>query len=167
MHSDRSTASKLRPPGDPSTAAAPLVLVRRHHVVVVDDNHHHRRPLVRALRDEGHDVHYAADGPSGELRCRESNLAIDALIASADMKSMSAFDLALRARSICREVHVLLMTRLMGPEEAHRARELGYAVIEEPFSPEQLCRRLTELLGMSKPGGHSAPHDDGASGVQP
>jgi hypothetical protein len=33
-----------------------------------------------------------------------------------------------------------------GPEAARRAHERGYAVIEEPFTPEELCSRLSGLL---------------------
>jgi hypothetical protein len=35
----------------------------------------------------------------------------------------------------------------LASEEAHRALDRGYAVIEEPFTPEQLCHRLTGLFG--------------------
>jgi DNA-binding response OmpR family regulator len=134
-------------PANASEVPRHLVLARRFHVVLVDDNHHHRAPLLRALRHQGHSVLHAADGPSGELRCRESKLEIDALIVCADMKRMGGFELARRVRLLCPEVRVLLMSRLLLPEEAHRACDRGYAVIEEPFTPEQLCHRLTGLLG--------------------
>jgi DNA-binding response OmpR family regulator len=92
-------------------------------------------------------VLHAADGASGETLCRASQLEIDALVASADMKRMCGFELARRVVRMRPEVRVLLMWRhFEGPEEAHRAYEHGYAVIEEPFTPEELCRRLTGLL---------------------
>lgn len=51
------------------------------------------------------------------------------------------------------DVRVLLMSRhSAAPEEAHRAHERGYTVIEEPFTPEQLCRELRGLL--------ASPHND-------
>jgi CheY-like chemotaxis protein len=121
---------------------------RPFSILLVDDNVRHRILLLRALRDQGHSVLHAADGASGEALCRASRLKIDALVACADLKRMSGFELARRMVRLRPEVRVLLMCRhLAGPEEAHRACERGYAVIEEPFTPEELCRRLTGLLG--------------------
>jgi DNA-binding response OmpR family regulator len=155
-------SSIARPPllwANASEVLRDLALARRHRVVLVDDNHHHRAPLLRALRAEGHSVLHAADGPSGELRCRESKLEIDALIVCADMKRMGGFELARRARLLCPEVRVLLMSRLLGSEEAHRACDRGYAVIEEPFTAEQLCHRLTVLLGSPYKDAWTEPKD--------
>ena len=133
----------------------PVVAPQRpFSVLLVDDNPHHRIPLLRALRDQGHSVLHAADGASGETLCRASRLEIDALVASADMKRMCGFWLARRVVRMRPEVRVLLMWRhFEGPEEAHRAYERGYAVIEEPFTPEELCRRLTGLLALPTQGG--------------
>jgi DNA-binding response OmpR family regulator len=134
----------------PSPATVPLVpaLVRGFNVLLVDDNHHHRVPLLRALREQGHNVLHAADGASGETLCRESKREIDALVACADMKRVCGFELAGRVVRMRPDVRVLLMgSRLAEPEEARRAYERRYAVIEEPFTPQELCHRLTGLLG--------------------
>ena len=97
----------------------------------------------------GLSVLHAADGASGETLCRASQLEIEVLVACADMKRMCGFELARRVGRMRPEVRVLLMWRhFEGPEEAHRAYERGYAVIEEPFTPEELCRRLTGLLAL-------------------
>jgi DNA-binding response OmpR family regulator len=144
--------------GDPGAARLPAlrfeaqaVALGPSRVLLVDDNHHHRIPIRRALRDQGHDVLYASDGASGEAIGRASQLEIDALVACADMKHMSGFELGRRMRRMRPDLRVLLMSR-HGPEEAHRAHERGYAVIEEPFTPEQLCRELRGLL--------ASPHND-------
>jgi DNA-binding response OmpR family regulator len=134
----------LRLVGQP--VAAPQ---RSFGVLLVDDNPHHRIPLLRALRDQGHRVLHAADGASGETLCRASQLEIDALVACADMKRMCGCELARRVVRMRPEVRVLLMWRhFAGPEAACRAYDRGYAVIEEPFTPEELCRRLTGLLAL-------------------
>jgi len=36
------------------------------------------------------------------------------------------------------------------PEHADSPFELGFPTIEEPFTPEQLTRRLTEILAASR-----------------
>jgi DNA-binding response OmpR family regulator len=120
---------------------------RRFSVLLVDDDHHHRTPLLRALRDQKHSVLHAADGASGEDLFQASQLEIDALVACADMNRMCGFELARRLRRVRPGIRVLLMCRhFAGPDEAHAARERGYPLIEEPFTPEELCRRLTGLL---------------------
>ncbi len=147
-HAGPSTASDpLLRPNPPEVSRHPA-LVRGFSVLLVDDNPHHRIPHFRALRDQGHCVLHAADGASGEALSRASQLEIDALVACADMKRMCSFELARRVVRMRPEVRVLLMWRhFAGPEEARRAYERGDAVIEEPFTPQELCRRLTGLLG--------------------
>lgn len=100
----------------------------------------------------------SADGVSGDALCQASQLE-DALVACADMKRMCGFELARRVSHMRPEVRVLLMWRpFEGPEEAHRAHERGYAGIEEPFTPEQLCRRLTGLLAFPRAIGSEEKH---------
>lgn len=116
-------------------------------VLLVDDNHHHRIPLVRALRGQKYDVLYAASGPRGEDLSRTSHHEIDALVACVDMKRMGGFELARRLRRARPEIGVLMMCRHSArSEEARIVLERGFSVIEEPFTPEDLCRRLTGVL---------------------
>jgi hypothetical protein len=53
------------------------------------------------------------------------------------------------------------MSRSLGSDEAHCARDRGYAVIEQPFTPEQLCERLTGLLGSPDTEAWTEPRSDG------
>jgi DNA-binding response OmpR family regulator len=135
-----------RSPNPPEVSRHPA-LERGFSVILVDDNPHYRIPLLRALRDQGHSVLSAADGASGENLFRTSQIEIDALVARADMNRMSGFELARRVRRARPEIRVLLMSRHPeGRAETHCAYERGYAVIEEPFTRKQLCRRLSGLL---------------------
>ena len=138
---------------EPPVTDAPRPLT----VLLVDDNHYHRIPLVRALRDQEYDVLYAASGPRGEELSRTWHQEIDALVVCADMKRMGGFELARRLRRARPEIGVLMMCRhSASPEDARIALERGFAVIEEPFTPEDLCRRLTGVLD-------SRPNTVGAS----
>jgi len=127
---------------EPPVASAPRPL----RVLLIDDNHHHRIPLLRALRAEKYDVLYAADPNRGEELLRTSLREIDALIACAEMTRMSGFELARRVRSAHPEIAVLLMSGSASARAADRPSELGFSMIEEPFTPEQLTRRLAEIL---------------------
>jgi DNA-binding response OmpR family regulator len=133
-------------------AVPPVTAARRPlTVLLVDDNHNHRIPLVRALRAQKHNVLYAADGVRGEDLFRTSLREIDALVACLEMRRMGGFELARRTRRARPEIAVLLMCRsIASPEESHRALEGGYTLIEEPFTPEQLCRRLLSVLGFAR-----------------
>ena len=147
-----------RPPLDVSRLPALRLAVpptpapqRPFGVLLVDDNSHHRTPLLRALRDQKHTVLYATDGASGENLFQTSQLEIDALVACADMNRMGGFELARRLRRARPEIRVLLMCRhFAGLDEARGAHGRGYPVIEEPFTPEELCRRLTGLLASQR-----------------
>ena len=133
------------------TARRPLT------VLLVDDNHHHRIPLVRALRGQKYDVLFAASGPRGEDLSRTWRHGIDALVACADMNHMGGFELARRLRRARPEIGVLMMCPYSAsPEDAWIVLARGFAMIEEPFTPEDLCRRLTGVLA-------SRPSTDGAS----
>jgi len=128
---------------EPPVASAPRPLT----VLLIDDNHYHRIPLLRALRAERYDVLYAADATRGEELFRTSLREIDALIACAEMTRMSGFELARRVRSARPEIAVLLMSSSStSARPADRPSELGFSMIEEPFTPEQLTRRLAEIL---------------------
>ena len=138
-----STSQALVEPGGSPAEAARRPLT----VLLIDDNHHHRTPLVRALRGQKYEVLYAASGPRGEDLSRTSRQEIDALVACADMKRMGGFELARRLRRSRPEIGVLMMCRhSASPEEARIVLERGFPVIEEPFTPEDVCRRLTGLL---------------------
>jgi DNA-binding response OmpR family regulator len=152
-------------PGEPALPSSdlnrqvPLQLVappvthapRRRTVLLIDDNHQHRIPLLRALRAERYEVLYAADGAGGEELFRTSLREIDALIACAAMRRMSGFELARRVRSARPAIAVLLMCGSPATR-AHADSPFeppGFPVIEEPFTPEQLTRRLAEVLSAS------------------
>ena len=146
------TAEAFWRPALPLPEPPTETLRRPFTVLLVDDNHHHRIPLVRALRNQKHNVLYAAAGDRGEELFRTSLREIDALVACSEMKRMGGFELARRVRLASPEIGVLLMcTHFASPEEVHRALEHGYALIEEPFTPEQLCRRLMSVLTSQRP----------------
>jgi two-component system OmpR family response regulator len=168
IQADASTVGEpvLRP--NPPEVSQSAALDRGFRVLLVDDDPRRRVRLLRALRDQGHSVLHAADGPSGEILCRASPLEINALVARADMKRMCGFELARRVGRVRREIRTLLMWRdFDGSDEAHRAFERGYAVIEEPFTPEELCRRLADLLASPRNDACTEPGLDGGDHLIP
>jgi CheY-like chemotaxis protein len=136
----------------PLRLVKPLVdAPRPFTVLLVDDNHHCRIPLLRALRAENYDVLYAADGVRGEDLCRTTFHEIDALIARAQMRRMSGFELARRVRRSRPEIAVLLMGSSFASRElAVTAQRRDFPLLEEPFTAEQLTLRLAEVLTVSR-----------------
>ena len=151
------TAQVLWQSGGPLAEPTAETARRPLTVLLVDDNHHHRIPLVRALRGQKYDVLYAASGPRGEDLSRTWHHEIDALVVCADMRRLGGFELARRLRRARPEIGVLMMCRhSASPEDARIILERGFPVIEEPFTPEDLCRRLTGVLA-SRPNTVGAP----------
>ena len=159
---DTGTATLSEPaiPSDTLEATRPVPLrivtspvthaPRRRTVLLIDDNHHHRIPILRALRAERYDVLYAADGARGEELFLTSLREIDALVACAEMRHMSGSELARRVRRIRPEISVLLMCGSQArPGHVDSPFEPDFPVIEDPFTPEQLTRRLAEVLAAS------------------
>ena len=78
------------------------------------------------------------------------------------MKRMGGLELARRVRRTRPAVRVLLMWRpFAGSDEARRAYLRGYAVIEEPFTPDELCDRLLGLLATPRSEARAEPRLDG------
>ena len=100
-------------------------------VLLVDDNHQHRIPLVRALRDQQHNVLYAASGDRGAELFRTSLREIDALVACSEMKRLDGFDLARRVRLASPEIgldtHIQQIVNLIEYEDLKDVVLVGYS----------------------------------------
>lgn len=121
-------------------------------IAVADDNHHHRIPLLRALRDTGHDVLHAAGPRACERLIQESTHDIAALVCCAAMKEISGFELARRVIQRRPDIRVLLVFRDSSDrQDRDRASALGYAHVLQSTSPAEVCSQLARLLGAPDP----------------
>ncbi len=139
----RATAPE-RPPAPPEEARA-AVAPRR--VLLVDDNVDGARSLAEVLSLEGHDVHVAADGPSGlEAALR---LLPDAVVLDLGLPGFDGYELARRLRADASLAGTLLvaLSGWAGREERARSAEAG---IDHHLVKPAPARRISELLGAAR-----------------
>ena len=136
----RATAPQ-RPPAPPEEVP-PAVAPRR--VLLVEDNVDGARSLAEVLSLAGHDVHVAADGPSGLDAARR--LLPDAVVLDLGLPGFDGYEVARRLRSDPALDGTLLvaLSGWAGREERARAVDAG---IDHHLVKPAPASRLAELLG--------------------
>ena len=113
-------------------------------VLVVEDEVRMARLLARALREEGHAVDVAADGPEGPWLATENAYA--AVVLDVNLPGLDGFRLCRKLREAETWVPVLMLTARDGVEDRVRGLDAGaddYLV--KPFSLLELAARLRAL----------------------
>jgi DNA-binding NtrC family response regulator len=113
-------------PGTPKVSELPV------HVLVVDDEPSLRRGLARILTSRGYTVGTAEDGASGLAYIEQHST--DVALVDITMPGMNGLELLARAKEICRQTEVIMMTAHGGVAEAVQAVKLGaYQFLTKPF----------------------------------
>ena len=116
-------------------------------VLLVEDHDDARDMLALLLARLGHDVHTAADGPTG----LDAALALepDAAIVDVSLPGLDGYEVARRLRASGRRQPILIaLTGHASPEDEARARAAGFdAHMVKPVDIE----RLVALLGAAPP----------------
>ena len=113
-------------------------------VLVVEDEVRMARLLERALREEGHAVDVAADGPEGLWLATEN--AYGAVVLDVNLPGFDGFQLCRRLRAFGTWVPVLMLTARDGIGDRVHGLDAGaddYLV--KPFSLLELAARLRAL----------------------
>ncbi len=138
----------------PSPAAHPEATSRggTERILLVEDEPAVRLLTQHILRTHGYTVHEAEDGFQALDLVRRSALHIDLVLTDLAMPGMNGKELAMRLRNQFGALKVLYMSGysdsipLTGDESHGQTRFL-----QKPFSPEDLIRRVHELLHASTP----------------
>lgn len=147
----RAAGDAGRPAVDPVGANGTSVAGRT--VLVLDDDDHVRAVTAQELRDAGATVIEAADGASGLIELR-SAATIDAAVVDFAMPGMNGAEFAAHARGLDPHLPVLFVTGYADLEALAHAGE--DRVIQKPFAPGAVARRLGEMLaGGSRPDGRT------------
>jgi signal transduction histidine kinase/ActR/RegA family two-component response regulator len=112
-------------------------------ILVVDDNEDSARTLAKLLRQQGHDVSVAHDGPSAVESA--SALLPDVVLLDIGLPGLNGYDVARRIREDCRENHPFLVaiTGYGQDSDRHRSREAGFdSHLIKPVDLDQLRRLL-------------------------
>ncbi|HVW00123.1 MAG TPA: response regulator [Planctomycetaceae bacterium] len=119
----------------------------REAVLVVEDEGGVRGLVCRILRSGGYDVLEARDGVEALLLCEDRNRSIQLLVSDLVMPAMSGPELARRASEHRPELKVLYISGYMDAEQIPpELADSGVPLLQKPFSPQELLRRVRELL---------------------
>jgi two-component system cell cycle sensor histidine kinase/response regulator CckA len=117
-------------------------------VLVVEDQEEVRRLAVEVLRRYGYSVLEAAHGPEALGLAERHTGTIDLMLTDVIMPGMTGRELAARLTPIRPEAKVLYMSGysrdVIGREGV---LENGMPYLAKPFTPEELARKVRELLG--------------------
>lgn len=117
-------------------------------VLVVEDEASVRSLAVRALEEQGYRVLSAGNGRAA-LHLLESRPAqpVDLLVTDVVMPEMGGRELVERALRLRPDLEVLFISGYTNTEGPGRdLRDTGFSLLQKPFSPESLVRRVRELL---------------------
>jgi PAS domain S-box-containing protein len=137
----RSTASESE------AAAAP---VRRLDILLVDDHEGVRETTAALLRDLGHDVEQAADGPELlALLDGADGAACDLLISDYAMPHVSGAEVIRQARETRPGLPAILITGYADAQSISRRPE-GVQILAKPFTPDQLAAAIATAVADGK-----------------
>ena len=119
--------------------------------MLIADDHEGIREMVRsALEGCGYRVLFAVDGEEAILMFEEQASEINLVVLDMVMPRMGGLEAAERMRRIRPELPVIFTTGYRADHEAlTTVIENGGAVVEKPFDPKKLARRVRELLDHS------------------
>jgi PAS domain S-box-containing protein len=136
------------PAGQELEPAAAPATPRRLRIVLVEDNPDGREMLRAFLELDGHEVHEAADGPSGLERA--FSLRPDAVIIDIGLPGLDGYELArrLRATEAGRASWLVALTGYGQPQDRRQAEAAGFDVhLVKPISPERVRSALESARG--------------------
>lgn len=116
-------------------------------ILVVEDVSAVREFVRRALSYEGHEVTVADDGVQG-LEVLTSRGPFDLLVTDIVMPGLDGIALALKVAKEHPETRILLMTGYASEHQrAHNLDALIHRVVPKPFTLDEICRVVNEILG--------------------
>jgi len=129
----------------PRRAVAPRR--RTETVLVVEDEPAARELIGEVLREEGYQVLLAADGQEGVDLAERQGVRIQAVLTDVILPRLSGPSVAERVVKLQPGVKVLFMSGYTDDALArHGVLEPGVALLQKPFTPDDLVRRLGEIL---------------------
>jgi len=121
------------------------------NVLIVEDNDNLRNLLQRTLEGVGFSVFSAADGADGLRLCRQHGGVIDLMVSDIVMPRLNGLDLTRQVRGIHPAMKFLFITGFADDfPELREVINLGATILEKPFLPSELLRRVEDTLNQVK-----------------
>jgi DNA-binding response OmpR family regulator len=115
-------------------------------VLLVEDQKEVREFLVDALRDQGYSVLAASSGEEAMGICERDGGRVDLVLSDVVMPNMSGAQLVAKLTQKHPRVRVLFMSGFTGKVMERHGMPPGAGFIQKPFSPEQLSKKIREVL---------------------
>jgi len=116
-------------------------------VLVVEDEEEVRKLAVRILQNQGYKVLEASQGNEALSICEQHEEPIHLLVTDVVMPGMSGRDLSGRLTSLRPEIKTLYMSGHTNSAIIHHGvLEPGVNLLQKPFTPEALIRKVHEVL---------------------
>jgi signal transduction histidine kinase/CheY-like chemotaxis protein len=120
---------------------------RQETILVVEDEAMVRDLVSEILRGHGYEVLVTDRGSEAFSLAREASGGIDLLISDVVMPEMNGAVVAQRVHEICPRARVLFVSGYSEHDIADQGMEtLAYQVLQKPFSPDALARKVREVL---------------------
>jgi CheY-like chemotaxis protein len=121
-------------------------------ILLVEDDPSVRGLTQHILRMNGYTVHEACDGMQALDLVRQGTVRVDLLITDMVMPGMNGKELAARLRS---QLHALRVLYVSGYSDKHPLvldDQMSSTFLQKPFSPEDLIRKVREILNAPEEG---------------
>ena len=115
-------------------------------ILLVDDDRGLSLALSTLLKDVGHDVETAGDGPDALALLRER--AFDIVLLDIGLPTMSGLDVLAQARALAKPPLVIMMTADDTPETVlESVRRQAFRYLRKPFPPNAIIEVVNDALG--------------------
>ncbi|HEX6314290.1 MAG TPA: ATP-binding protein, partial [Gemmatimonadaceae bacterium] len=125
-------------------------------ILLVEDDDLVRTASMRALKKRGHRVLEAVDGEAALSALSREKGRVDLVITDLVMPRLGGRELGERLKAMGHEAAILYMSGYTGDAVTQRSMLTeGAEFLEKPFTPDQLLRRVDEILRSHRPAGIS------------
>src|SRR5215471_16513264 len=133
------------PAGDKPPAYLPLT--GGETILLVEDEARVRKLILDVLTGRGYKVLEATRGEEALRLCKQHRKGIDLAIIDVVMPEMSGPDLVRQMSPVCPSIRVLYISGYTDEAIVHHGiPESGAAFLQKPFVPDQLARKVREVL---------------------
>ena len=136
-----------RPAMAPDKPPALMPLTGGETILLVEDEARVRKLILDVLTGRGYKVLEATRGEEAVRLCRLHHKAIDLAVVDVVMPEMSGPDLVRQISPLCPAIRVLYISGYTDEAIVHHGiPESGAAFLQKPFVPDQLARKIREVL---------------------
>ena len=137
---------KAEAPG-PERPPAMMPLTGGETILLVEDEARVRKLIVDVLSGRGYRVLEATRGEEALRICRSRGAEIDLAVVDVVMPEMNGPELMRQIQPVCPNVRVLYISGYTDEAMVHHGiSESGAAFLQKPFVPDQLARKVREVL---------------------